>query len=274
MNYGIRMSRPAVVRSSTALTDDQIYRVAPSVYAETPHDSRAQSYAFIKTSDVLSALRHQGFQPFEARQTRVRDTSKREFTKHLLRLRHPDAAMTKEGVGEIILLNSHDGSSSFQLMSGFFRMVCSNGLIAGSITQDHRIRHTGRVVDDVIDAAFTVIDEIKVVENCIDDWKGITLEMGEQRVFAEAALQLKYEAEKSPITPDQLIGARRWDDRPSDLWTTFNRAQENMVRGGLRGRSANGRRTTTREVTGVDQTVGINKALWTLASRMAELKAA
>lgn len=272
MNYGIRMTRPTVVRSAQPLTDDQIARVAPSVFAEQAHDSRAQSYAFIKTSDILDGLRREGFQPFEARQTRVKDQTKKEFTKHLLRLRHPDAITNAEGTGEIILLNSHDGSSSFQLMAGYFRMVCSNGLIAGDIVQDHRIRHSGRIMDDVIDAAFTVIDELERVDNCIDDWKGITLDMEEQEVFASAALQLKYEDGKSPITPLQLLDARRWDDRPKDLWTTFNRAQENMIRGGVRGRSANGRRTTTRAVNGVDQTVGINKALWTLANRMAEIK--
>lgn len=272
MNYGIRMTRPTVVRSNTPLSDNQIASVAPSVFAEAPHDSRAHTYAFIKTSEILAGLRREGFEPFEARQTRVKDQTKKEFTKHLIRLRHPHAINNTEGTGEIILLNSHDGSSSFQLMAGYFRMICSNGLIAGDIVQDHRIRHSGRIIHDVIDAAFNVVDDLKRVDECIDDWKGITLDMNEQAVFAESALALKYEDGKSPIKPEQLIGARRWDDRPQDLWTTFNRAQENMIRGGLRGRSANGRRTTTREVTGVDQSVGLNKALWTLANRMADIK--
>lgn len=272
MNYGIRMTQPTGIRSASPLSDDQIARVAPSVYAEQAHDSRAQTYAFIKTSEILAGLRQAGFQPFEARQTRVKDQSKKEFTKHLIRLRHPDAIANSEGAGEIILLNSHDGSSSFQLMAGYFRMVCSNGLIAGDIVQDHRIRHSGRIMHDVIDAAFTVVDDLKRVDECIDDWKGITLDMNEQAVFAESALALKYEDGKAPIKAEQLIDARRWDDRPKDLWTTFNRTQENLIRGGLRGRSANGRRTTTRAVTGVDQSVGLNKALWTLANRMAEIK--
>jgi len=58
------------------------------------------------------------------------------------------------------------------------------------------------------------------------------------------------------------------------VWTTFNRIQENVVRGGLHGRSANGRRMSTREVTAIDGNVKLNRALWTLAERMAEIKAA
>jgi hypothetical protein len=71
--------------------------------------------------------------------------------------------------------------------------------------------------------------------------------------------------------------ARRGDDTGSDLWTTLNRVQENSIRGGLRGvtRDANGRRQVrrTREVTGIDQDVKLNRALWTLAEEMRKLKA-
>jgi len=57
-----------------------------------------------------------------------------------------------------------------------------------------------------------------------------------------------------------------------DLWTTFNTVQENLIRGGLRGRTAKGNRTSTRAVKGVSENVRLNKALWTLAEKMAQLK--
>jgi hypothetical protein len=54
--------------------------------------------------------------------------------------------------------------------------------------------------------------------------------------------------------------------------------QENTLKGGLRGRvlDANGRpqRRTTREVAGIDQSRSLNRALWMLTERMAEIKAA
>lgn len=70
-----------------------------------------------------------------------------------------------------------------------------------------------------------------------------------------------------------MLQARRFDDRALDLWTTFSRVQENMIKGGLHGRNGNGRSMTTRAVTGIDQNVKLNRALWVLAEEMRKLKA-
>ena len=91
--YG-RSSNQAGFRSSTPLTNDEIARYAPSVLASDAHESRGDRYAFIPTIHVLDRLRREGFQPFEVRQTNCRDDGKRAFTKHMVRLRHPDAPAT------------------------------------------------------------------------------------------------------------------------------------------------------------------------------------
>jgi hypothetical protein len=75
------------------------------------------------------------------------------------------------------------------------------------------------------------------------------------------------------VTESQLLTPRRIDDRASDLWTTFNRVQENMIKGGLRARNKSGHSTTTRAVKGIDQNVKLNRALWQLAEGMRKLKA-
>ena len=79
-------SRSPALRSDTPLSDDQIRRVAPSIFADAPHQSRSERYAYIPTAAVLTELRKEGFQPFMVTQTRVRDEGKREHTKHMLRL--------------------------------------------------------------------------------------------------------------------------------------------------------------------------------------------
>ncbi|MEA0242999.1 DUF932 domain-containing protein, partial [Escherichia coli] len=66
---------------------------------------------------VLENLQREGFQPFFACQTRVRDPGRREYTKHMLRLRRA-GEINGEHVPEIILLNSHDGTSSYQMLPG------------------------------------------------------------------------------------------------------------------------------------------------------------
>jgi hypothetical protein len=266
-----RSSNQTSFRSSAPLSNDQIARYAPSVLAQEAHESRGDRYTFIPTIEVLDGLRREGFQPFEVRQTRVRDQGRREHTKHLVRLRHESSITSQDEVPEIILLNSHDGTSSYQLLSGFFRFVCSNGLIAGDVCNDIRVRHSGNVVDDVIEGAVRVLDNVEEIAGRIDTYKSITLAPQEQQVFANAALQLRWD-EKAPVEADQVLRTRRWADNKGDLWTVFNRVQENLLKGGLSARTTTGRRTSTRAVGGVNENVKLNRALWSLADGLAQLK--
>ena len=271
--YG-NASNQTSFRSNTPLTNDQIARYAPSVLATEAHESRGERYAFIPTVDVLDGLRREGFQPFEVRQTRCRDTSKRDFTKHLVRLRHESASAPAYGQGEvpeIVLLNSHDGTSSYQLLAGFFRLVCSNGLIAGDICNDVRVRHSGNVVDDVIEGSYRVLDNLNEISSRIDTYKSIELHPREQIAFADAAKLIRW-GEEAPVESSSLIQPRRFEDRKSDLWTTFNRAQEALLKGGVRGRTTTGKRTSTRAVSGVTENVKLNRSLWTLADTLAKFK--
>ncbi|MCV5598190.1 DUF945 domain-containing protein, partial [Escherichia coli] len=82
-------------------------------FGSDKHESRSDRYTYIPTITILESLQCEGFEPFFACQTKVRDQSKREHTKHMLRLRRA-GQLTGHQVPEIILLNSHDGSSSYQ----------------------------------------------------------------------------------------------------------------------------------------------------------------
>lgn len=268
-------SRSPSLRSDYPLSDDQIQRVAPSIFADAPHESRSQRYAYIPTAAVLAELRKEGFQPFMVTQTRVRDEGKREHTKHMIRLRHASQINGAEA-NEIVLLNSHDGTSSYQMLAGMFRFVCSNGLVCGDTVADVRVPHKGDVAGSVIEGAFEVLSGFERVKESRDLMRGITLDDGEAEVFARAALALKYDPtdnKPAPITESQILMPRRFDDRRPDLWSVFNRTQENLTKGGLHGRSANGRRQQTRPVQGIDSDVRLNRALWMLADGLRQLKA-
>jgi len=261
------------LRSSSPLTDSQIMTVAPSIFANGAHESRSARYTYIPTSEVLGGLRREGFQPFMVAQSRTRIEGKQDFTKHMMRLRRVDMIDAQEAF-EIILLNSHDGTSSYQMLSGIFRFVCQNGMVTGDTYQDVRVPHRGNITDNVIEAAYSIVEDIEPAQAAIELMKATPLTLPESRVFAEAALSLKYdEPQEAPIQASQLLSRRRWEDKGTDLWSTFNRVQENVVRGGIQGRSSNGRRSSTREVTSIDNNVKLNKALWMLSEGMAALKA-
>ena len=255
------------------LTNEQLYRVAPSIFAGEKHESRSNRYTYIPTIQVIEGLRSEGFLPFSACQSRSRIEGKSEFTKHMIRLRRQDQILANEA-NEIILINSHDGTSSYQMLAGMFRFVCQNGMITGDTVEDIRVQHRGNIVDNVIDAAYTIVDQFAITNESMGAMKEIQLSRPEEEVFARSALALKYgDLEKQPITPRQLLLPKRLDDGNSSLWTKFNVVQENLMKGGQRGRAASGKKITTRPVQSIDGNVKLNRALWILADEMARLKA-
>lgn len=277
MQLSTRFGRKSpYVSSDVPLSDDRIRAVAPSIFAEEAHGSRSAIYTYIRTADVLAGLRREGFEPFYVCQTRVRDASRREHTKHMLRLRHAGQIQQREAP-EVILVNSHDGTSSYQMLAGMTRFVCSNGLVCGDLVEDVRIPHKGQVVNDVIQGAFDVLDGFDLVREVKAEMEGARLTEGQSRAFATAALTLRFgdvEQVPAPVTVDQILTPRRHQDLAPDLWTTFNRVQENLVRGGLSARTKAGARSRTREVTGIDQGLKLNRALWVLAQEMQRLQSA
>lgn len=271
------------------LSMDEVLRIAPSVGAEEAHESRSARYAYIPTKTIMEGMMAEGFYPVMAKQGRTRIEGKAEFTKHLVRFSHRTEQFTAGApIREVVLVNSHDGTSSYHLQAGLFRVVCLNGLITGDTYKAVKVPHKGDVRDLVIEGAYEVLGETKRAIEAVDHWQGIMLGPDEQKILTETAHMLRFPAEpdeteaerlaRAPITPAQLGRARRPADSRSDLWTSFNVTQENVLRGGLRGstQGSNGRmrRVRTREVTGIDQSTALNRALWTLTERMAALKAA
>ena len=161
------------------------------------------------------------------------------------------------------------------MLAVMFRFVYKNGLVCGDTLADLRIPHKGDVIGHVIEGAYDVLDGFDLVRERRDEMCAITLNRGEAEVFAHAALSLKYDdpATPAPITESQLLMPRRRDDDRPDLWSAYNRVQENLTQGGLQGRNATGRRHSTRPIQGIDQNVKINRALWMLAEGMKRLKA-
>ena len=256
------------------LDDDQLRRLAPSVFAASPWAGMSGRYRMVPTIEVVGLLRDKGFFPMRAEQSRTRIPGKGDFTRHMIRFRHADnlspLAVGAE-VPELILTNSHDGTSAYRFMAGIFRLVCSNGMVVqsaefGSIS----VRHSGGAdfQNRIIDATYEVMGDAPRTLEKIDAWKQIELSPPRREAFAAAAFELKG---NKAITPAQLLTPRRSEDRKADLWTTASVIQEHLLRGGDRGRTSTGRRTTTRPVKSVGEDLRLNRALWTLTERLAEI---
>ncbi len=269
MRLASRFGQIHQIRRDRPLTHDELMQVVPSVFGEDKHASRSEKYTFIPTITLLENLQNEGFLPFFACQSRVRDPGRREHTKHMLRLRK-SGQITGQQVPEIIILNSHGGESSFQLLPGIFRSVCTNSLVCGQSFGEIRVPHRGDVVGKVIEGAYEVLSVFDRVEEKRDAMQSLLLPPPAQQAFARAALTYRFGEEHQPVTESQILSARRWQDESGDLWTTYQRIQENLLKGGLSGRTAQGKRTHTRAVKGIDGDVKLNRALWVMAESLLE----
>lgn len=261
---------------SRELSADQLRRLAPSAFAESAHDSRSARYTYIPTAQIIEGMRNEGFLPVRAMQSGTRDETRADFTKHVIRFRREDQLQAPEA-REIILLNSHDGSSAYKLSAGLFRLVCSNGLTVGREDTTQKFRHSGNVLHDIIEGAYSIVKDFDKVAEEVDAMKAVKLERPLMLAFANAAIEARFDSEEKPITAEQALRPRRSADESGDGWTVFNRIQENIIKGGLSGvkLDENGRRhrRITREVKGIDQSDVLNRALWRLGVEVAKLAA-
>lgn len=262
--------------TDTILSLDTIRRKAPSVFAESGYTNTSERYSHISTLSIIDAAAANGFFPVYAQQADTRIEDKNGYTRHLLRFRPQQYIGQQAVVGglvpEVVLINDHSAASALRLMAGIYRFVCANGMIIGESCEEVRVRHAGDV-SDVIDGCISVFQGAEEGVKRAQDWKQIPLVRDEQLLLAKTVADVRYGEGESPVDPYDLLQVRRWDDRSADLWTTINVIQENTIKGGVRaGRSASGRRRSTREVKSIPESVRLNRAIMTLGEEFAKLK--
>ena len=260
------------------LTPQQLYKTAPAIFADAPDTAVSNRYGFVPTIEVVNELQNEGWYPVRAQQTHSRNHDKKHLARHMIRFRQdPDRQMTVgDSIAELVLTNSHDRSSAYQLDLGLFRLVCSNGMVtpAGDLC-NIRVRHGKQVVENIIEGSLQLAGEIPHINESVEAFRSTLVSSEEAYLFAKAALNLRYGEDwplTSPINAESLLQARRNEDKEPSLWKVFNRVQENMMKGGLIGRSSSGRSTRTRAIKSVSEDVRLNRALWQLTQEFSNLK--
>lgn len=266
----------------TMYTQSTLQRIVPSIFADSASDKTSSKYTQIPTYQIVQHLESNGFGITHAMQARSRIYGNKEFAKHILRFRHFDAKPTDSGLfPEIVLVNSHNGLSSYRLMAGVYRMVCANGLISGDTQAEVKVRHQGDILGNVVDGTYEVLNAANSMITLSSDMSKIQLNNDERMLLATTALAIRDDVDSTLINSDDAVKylrARNYQDsKNTDLFTTFNVIQENMIKGGIRTYTRNEfgqlKRTTTRAVKSIDTNVKLNKALWTMAEEFYKLKA-
>jgi hypothetical protein len=257
---------------------DQIKSVCPSALTTSPSEKVSHLYRFIPTTEVMDILSEEGWLPVKATQRSARKKTEDlyMYKKHLIRFRNPENDYIGRQIGdtfpEIVLTNSHDGTSSFNFDVGLFRLVCTNGLVVADQKFDSmRILHKGFEKADVIKVIEESTKRIPLIVGTVDKMINKEMSMAQQVGFAKDAVEMRWGSDKI-VDINQILSVRRPEDSGNDLWSVFNRVQENMLQGGIVTITPkdNGsvRRSTSRAIRSIEQNVSLNKMLWTLSESL------
>ncbi len=194
------------------ITDAELRSAAPAEFAEAPMPGASDRYTFLPTGRIVEAMRQEGWKPVEARQMGVRHLERAGFQRHLVRFQRRDqVAEVGDYAPEVILLNSHDRSSGYQIHAGLFRFVCRNGLmVPDSLIPSVYVRHTGDESPEIIQASFKILSQLRVLGDRVASFRRAILSEDTARAFAGQALQLRYpDPNRAPVRAVQLLAVRR-----------------------------------------------------------------
>jgi len=221
----------------TTLTYQEAVEKCPAIAATAPSSKCSKKYAFIPTSEIVkSALDNDWV---------IRDTKQGRgtFGIHSVTLIHKSqlSAKIEEGFPQINIINSHNLSKRFTAALGYFRLVCSNGLIApvglfNSTTTLHR-QKTGEedLFTSIIPSLEQGFSSYGIITAKVEQMKDRNLSDREKTLLARYANYIRFRyrmLQPKKFDPAAVLKPRRVVDNGNDLWRTFNTIQENISRGG------------------------------------------
>lgn len=253
-------------RETTILTPEQVRVSAPAVYARQPKEAMSDRYVFVPTDRILDNFAEAGWYPTKAFQSKTKKDNVAE-RKHFVRLSNPEFMPVMKEVGslspEILLMNSHNGTSGVRMEIGLFRFICSNGLIVkdSSFAQVTK-RHAGTSKEEIFEILYEAGNKFPDIWNKVTEYKSINLTKSQKRDFAIKAIEYNW-SEDSIITPEDVLRPRRTADESDDLFVTMNVVQENIVKGGMSYINPRTHRPRhTRSIKNADRDLKVNLYLW------------
>lgn len=251
--------------------------VAPAAFSNSAAPHVSDRYQHVRTADIVERLMDDGFtiQSASQQSTQKRTVGNESFQKHRITMRMPtDSGYETQKLGNIFptvnIVNSGNWSSTFIMAVGLYRMICENGMIApfGAANETIRIRHD-RIDEDTQAGVQRAIDSAPGLFDFADQASKTQLDDQQINSYGRAAARIRFGIDENEAFEDEvavrgLLSARRYEDQPSDLWSVFNRVQENGVRGGFRAEGPNGRMRRVRERQNIAADTSWNQDLWAL----------
>ena len=245
------------------LTLEEATQLVPAIGAQAPSEKVSDSYQFVSTRDILTRVQEDGWKI-----TNATSQNRSAYAQHRVTLVHEkDIANYNpedEGISRIEMFNSHDRSKRLMFAIGFFRFVCSNGLIVASgPAETIRIKHrfSGDRLSEIMEQVSQISSRFPVIQNTISNFKSRTLTEEEQVTFAQYAIKGRFiyrpempkRFQDMGRTVEKLLQHRRDADAGNSTWEVYNRVQENII---------NGIDGFSRPIKGYSDNVRVNQLLW------------
>ena len=230
------------LQSTDFLSLEEIKEMAPSVFTTNGSKDTSDKYTHIPTDRVIRDLEVLGWKVADVKEVAARKEDNKGFQKHLVVFRNEDVVITGEDgdtvYPQILLTNSHDGKNSFKFQAGLFRMICENGLvIADESFEDYSIRHMGYDFDALQSLIKDMVSNLDLTVESMNKMKQIELDEEQQLELAKKLLDIRLEGTGNAYDdyqPKSINYSQRKEDNGVDLWSVFNRQQENIIEGNFK----------------------------------------
>ena len=196
--------------------------------ASAPHPRVSSKYRFISSGEFVNDMQSNGWQLVN-----TTANSRTGLGKHAMRFRSTDERfkLPSGDFLEVVVLNSHDGTTAFRLSLGIYRLVCSNGLVIGKdILPPVSIRHVGYAASKVKTALNTLLTQADAIKQAVAKLQLRELTVAEYIAFVNLALQARGLTPHS-VNAEQLHVPRREQDKGVNAWVVLNRIQEYAIHG-------------------------------------------
>lgn len=231
----------------------------------------SERYAFINTMDVVERLIGEGYCPIDAQQDRPRQRDPRHVRHRIVMRQNGVKPLVGGIVPQLIITNSHNGRTKLKIQAGLYRFVCANGLVVGDDKFMEAISHRSDAPAVAVDFAQKVAAQLADLSRVTALWNQLQMDVVASQNYARAAAEARFgTAIKGAYKPETILEARREEDKGRNLWTVYNVVQENLVKGGIEGQTASGRRTTARGIKDIGADLRFNEWLWDFTHQTAE----
>jgi hypothetical protein len=247
------------------LTLDEATKIVPAIGATGPSQKASDTYQFVSTREILERVQKDGWLI-----TGASAQNRSPYAQHRVTLVHENDLdrvrnqVEFEGIPRIEMFNSHNLTKRLMFAIGYFKFLCSNGLIVASgpaetIRTKHRF--SGDRLEEIMEQVSQISERFPTINNRIEGFKSRELTENEQLAYAHYAIKGRYNYRPEMPkrfkdmgrTAEKILAHRREEDAGNSAWVVYNRVQENLIRG-IEGFS--------RPINSYLDNVRVNQLLW------------